>query len=73
MSRSLLTFVPTQQAVNGALDLFVTGSRRSDFLSQRIGLAVLSSATEVQVQSAMDTLQGQRIATVAEIEALLQA
>jgi hypothetical protein len=73
MSRALLTFVPTQQAVNGALDLFVTGSRRSDFPSQRIGLTVLSSATDVQVKEAMDTLQRQQIATVVEIKALLQA
>jgi hypothetical protein len=61
---------PTQQATNGALDIFVEGCRKNDMRQQLFGLSVLRSATEAQVQAAMAVIQESRQIPVASIEAL---
>jgi hypothetical protein len=62
---------PSQEATNGALSIFVEGCQRDNVRQQLIGLSVLRSATEAQVQAAMPSVQaGQRV-THAEIAAML--
>jgi hypothetical protein len=63
--------VPTQQAANGAMDLFVDGVRREKLAQALIGLSVLQSATVEQVRAAMLFEQSAGRATVAEIAAML--
>jgi hypothetical protein len=60
---------PSQQATNGALDIFVEGCRKEDVRQQLFGLSVLSSATEAQIQAAMPFVQTRQQVTEAEIGA----
>lgn len=60
---------PSQQAANGAMDIFVEGCRKGDARQQLIGLSVLRSATEAQVRAAMPFAQARQPVTLAEIEA----
>ena len=62
---------PTQQATNGALDIFVAGCRQGDIRQQLFGLSVLRSATETQVHAAMPFVQASQHITAAEIAAML--
>jgi hypothetical protein len=62
---------PSQQATNGALDLFVAGCRTNNVRQQLIGLSVLQSATEAQVQAAMPFAQAAQHVTRDEIAAML--
>jgi hypothetical protein len=62
---------PSQQATNGALDIFVEGCRRDDVRQQLFGLSVLRSATEAQVHAAMPFAQMSQHVTQAEIAAML--
>ena len=62
---------PSQQATNGALSIFVEGCQKDNIRQQLFGLAVLSSATEAQVQSAMPFAQTSHGVTLAEIQAML--
>lgn len=62
---------PSQQATNGALDLFVEGCRKADMRQQLFGLSVLRSATEAQFQAALPFVQASQRVTPAEIMALL--
>lgn len=64
---------PTQQAANGALDLFVDSFRQNQIKPMLIGLSVLRSATEAQVLAAMTFVQASRNVTAAEIHAMLTA
>lgn len=59
---------PSQQAANGAMDIFVEGCRKGDMRQQLIGLSVLQSATEAQVRAAMPFAQARQPVTLAEIE-----
>ncbi|HVS52374.1 MAG TPA: hypothetical protein VHD62_08465 [Opitutaceae bacterium] len=61
---------PSQQAINGALDIFLDGCRRDDVRQQLFGLSILRSATEAQVQAAMSFAQLHQRATQAETAAL---
>jgi len=61
---------PTQQATNGALDIFVAGCRKDDVRQQLFGLSVLRSATEAQVHAAMPVVQLSQHVTPAEIQAM---
>ena len=60
---------PSQQATNGALDIFVEGCRKDDIRQQLFGLSVLRSATEAQVHAAIPFVQASRRVTQAEIMA----
>lgn len=62
---------PSQEAINGALDIFVEGCRKEDVRQQLFGLSVLRSATEAQVRAAMPFAQARQGTTLAEIEGML--
>jgi hypothetical protein len=64
---------PSQQAADGALDMFVDGYNTHNIQEQLVGLTVLSSATEGQVNTAMVFVQKTRGTSVAEIQAMLQS
>ncbi len=61
---------PNQQATNGALDIFVEGCRTDNIRQQLVGLSVLRSATEAQIQAAMPFVQARQQVTSAQIHAL---
>ena len=71
MYHRLHSITPTQQAINGALDIFVEGFRRDQSHQMLIGLSVLSSATEAQVHAAMPFVQASQRVTAAEIQSML--
>jgi hypothetical protein len=62
---------PSQQATNGALDIFVEGCRKADVRQQLFGLSVLQSCTEGQVHAAMLFVQDSQHVSQAEIMAML--
>lgn len=62
---------PTQQATNGALDIFVEGCRKNNVRQQLFGLSVLRSATEAQLAAAMPFVQTSQGVTRVEIDAML--
>ena len=62
---------PSQQATNGAFDIFVEGCRKDNVPQQLFGLSVLRSATEAQVHAAMPFVQTSQQVSLAEIEAML--
>ena len=65
------SITPTQQAVNGALDLFVEAALRNQAAHQLIGLRVVASATEEQVVAAILYVERCRGISAAKIRALL--
>ena len=71
MYHRLHAIVPTQQAVNGALHIFVTGHLKDRPRDMLIGLSVLSSATEAQVHEAMAVVQTDRHLTRDQMQAML--
>jgi hypothetical protein len=64
------SITPSQQATNGALDIFVEGCRTDNMRQQLFGLSVLRSATEAQVHAAMPFVQVSQGVTPAEITAM---
>jgi hypothetical protein len=50
-SRSLAA--PSQQAINGALDIYVDGGRHGNIQHMLFGLEVLRDGTEAQIRSAI--------------------
>jgi hypothetical protein len=48
---------PSQQAVNGALSIYVEGGKKDDMRQQLFGLSVLRHATEEQIAQAMPFVQ----------------
>ena len=73
MSTPTVSSTPTQQAVNGAMDIFVAGFRRDQVWQRQVGLSVLARATEEQVREAMRFVEAHGRAAVGEIEAMLAA
>ena len=61
---------PSQQATNGALDIFVEGCRKDNIRQQLFGLSVLQSATEAQIHAAMPFVESSQQVTQAEIVAM---
>ena len=61
---------PSQQATNGALDIFVDGCRKDNVHQQLFGLSILRSATAAQIHAAMPFVQISQRVTQAEIIAL---
>ena len=64
------SITPSQEATNGALDIFVEGCRRHDLRQQLFGLSVLRSATDAQVHAAMPFVQASQHVTAPEIAAM---
>ena len=61
---------PSQQAVTGALSIFVGGCLKEEVRQQLFGLTVLSSATADQVYAAIPAVESIHGVTQAEILAL---
>ncbi len=70
MIRRVHPITPSQAATNGAMDLFVDGHQRQRVPQMLIGLTVLASATEAQVQTAMRMVHAHRRLTLPAIEAM---
>jgi hypothetical protein len=64
---------PTQQATNGALDIFVVGHQMGLVSQMLFGLEVLVSATESQVQTAIRFVHAMRRLPVVEIQAMFDS
>jgi hypothetical protein len=71
MYHRVYPITPSQEAANGALDIFVEGCRNGNVRQQLIGLSVLQSATAAQVHAAMPFAQTSQGVTAAEIGAML--
>ena len=63
---------PSQRATTGALDIFVEGCRKEDVRQQLIGLSVLRSSTEGQIQTAIPLVVVSQRVTHAEIMGMFQ-
>lgn len=61
---------PSQQATNGALEIFVAACDANDVRRQLFGLAVLRDATEPQLDVAMAVVGARRQMSRAGLEAL---
>lgn len=70
MNRRTTPITPSQQATNGAMDIFVEGHQRHRIKQMLFGLEVLISATEAQVQTAMRMVHASRRVPLAAIEAM---
>lgn len=70
--RTRLT-VPTQQAANGALSIYLEGWARRNARQMLFGLAVLHDASVAQVEAAISTLSARHVATEAAIRAMLRS
>ena len=74
MNRAIIKITPTQQATNGAMDIFVAAHLANDITRMLIGLDVLKSATESQIQTAMRFEQSVRHQlSLPQIEAMFSA
>lgn len=70
MNRLTLPITPSQAATNGAMDLYVEGHQHHRVDQQLMGLEVLGSATEAQVQTAIRMVHASRRLPVALIQAM---
>lgn len=66
-----IKITPSQQAVTGALSIFVDGCAKDDVRQQLFGLAVLSNATADQVHAALPAVEAMCGVSPAGILALL--
>ncbi len=73
MNRPSYHITPTQQATNGAMDIFVEGHLANNIPQMLFGLEVLRSATESQVQTAMRLEQAIRPLSLGQIQAMFSA
>ncbi len=71
MSRREPTPPPSQQAINGALDLYVDGGKKDDVQQMLVGLAVLRHATETQIHAAVTVVRENRKLAEGEIQRML--
>lgn len=71
MNSRTVSIAPTQQAVNGAMDIFVEGHGKDDARQMLFGLSVLSDSTEARLKEAMRSVQTRGRRTIGEIEAIL--
>ena len=62
---------PSQEAINGALCIYVEGGKKDDARHMLFGLSVLRHATEQQIQAAMPSVQASQHLTQSEIQAML--
>jgi hypothetical protein len=59
---------PSQQAINGALSIYVEGGRMEDIRQMLFGLSVLRHATEEQIRVAMPLVQARQDLTDTAIQ-----
>lgn len=71
MNHRLHPITPSQQATNGALEIFIEGHRRNRVPQMLFGLSVMSSATEAQVHAAISFVAGRQSVSAAAIQAML--
>ncbi len=71
VERATPRFALTQEAANGALDIFVDGHLHGMLSKQIFGLTVLRDATATQVDTAMISAESEHHLTRAEIEAMI--
>lgn len=71
MNPRAISITPTQQAVNGAMDIFVEGHGKDDARQMLFGLSVMSDSTEAQLKEAMRFVQARGRKTIEAIEAIL--
>jgi hypothetical protein len=62
---------PSQQAINGALCIYVEGGKRDNARQMLLGLSVLRHATEEQIQAAMPFVQTSQHMTKLGIQDML--
>lgn len=62
---------PSQQAINGALSIYVEGGKMEDIRQMLFGLSVLRHATEDQIRIAMPSVQASQGVTSTAIENML--
>lgn len=62
---------PSQQAINGALCIYVEGGKKDDARQMLFGLSVLRHATHEQIQAAMPSVQTSHRMTRIEIQDML--
>ena len=62
---------PSQQAINGALSIYVEGGKKDDARQMLFGLSILRHATEEQIRIAMPLVQGSQDMTNTGIQELL--
>jgi hypothetical protein len=63
--------MPTQQAIIGALDIYVEGRKRDCVPQMLAGFSVLRSATEEQVHTAMPFVQASQQLSIVELQDVL--
>ena len=62
---------PSQQAINGALCIYVGGGKKDDARQMLFGLSVLRHATEAQINEAMPFVQASQHISRSEIQEML--
>jgi len=62
---------PSQQAINGALSIYVEGGRKNDIRQMLFGLSVLRHTTEAQLRIAIPLVQVSQNMTGAAIQEML--
>lgn len=65
------SIVPSQQAITGALSIYVEGGRNDDIRQMLFGLSVLRHATEAQIGVAMPLVEVSQHTTSARIHEML--
>ena len=63
--------IPSQQAINGALCIYVGGGKKDDARQMSFGLSVLRHATETQIEEAIPFVQASQHVTRNEIQEML--
>ena len=62
---------PSQQAINGALSIYVEGGKKDDARQMLFGLSVLRHATEAQIHTAIPVVQVSQGMTSTGIQEML--
>jgi hypothetical protein len=62
---------PSQQAINGALCIYVEGGKKDDPRQMLVGLSVLRHATEAQIEAAMPFVEASQHLSKVAIQEML--
>ena len=62
---------PSQQAINGALSIYLEGGKKDDVRQMLFGLSVLRHATEEQIRLAMPVAEADQDLTSQQIREML--
>ena len=71
MNRHEYPITPSQQAITGALSIYVEGGKKDDVRQMLFGLSVLRHATEEQIALAMPSVEISQHMTRAGIREML--